>query len=231
MNATERNFLENTDLFTGLPENALADAANCAKCRKLGGRQILFHQGDPAEHIFLLRAGRLKLVQYNESGDEVIIRYIGPNEFTAMVSVLENAVYPVTAEVIQSGEALFWDRNTMRRLMRDYPGIAVHALEMVLKQLGEIQERFKEVSTEIVEKRIARTLARFIRHSGIKTAEGILIDIPMSRKDLADFTGTTFYTVSRVMSSWERSQWIRTENRKILVLNPHALISFAEDFA
>ncbi len=53
----------------------------------------------------------------------------------------------------------------------------------------------------------------------------------MSRKDLADFTGTTFYTVSRVMSSWERSQWIRTENRKILVLNPHSLISFAEDFA
>ncbi len=170
MNATDRNFLENTGLFSGLPENAIADAANCAKCRKLAVRQILFHQGDPAEHIFLIRAGRLKLVQYNESGDEVIIRYIGPNEFTAMVSVQENAVYPVTAEVIQSGEALFWDRSTMRRLMKDYPGIAVHALEMVLKQLGEIQERFKEVSTEIVEKRIARTLGRFILHSGIKTA-------------------------------------------------------------
>ena len=84
------------------------------------------------------------------------------------------------------------------------------------------------MQTERVEQRIARSLLRIMKQSGRKTEEGILIDFRLSRQDLADYTGTTMYTVSRTLSSWEQRGWIVSGRERIVVANPHALVTFAE---
>jgi len=81
---------------------------------------------------------------------------------------------------------------------------------------------------ERVEQRLARALLRFMNQAGRKTTEGILIDFRLSRQDLADYTGTTLYTVSRTLSSWEKQGWIASGRERIVVIDPHALMLFAE---
>jgi CRP-like cAMP-binding protein len=88
--------------------------------------------------------------------------------------------------------------------MTVYPQIAINLLGTVVERLDDIQNRYLELQTERVEQRIARSLLRIMKQSGRRTEEGILIDFRLSRQELADYTGTTLYTVSRTLSSWEK---------------------------
>jgi CRP-like cAMP-binding protein len=67
-----------------------------------------------------------------------------------------------------------------------------------------------------------------MKQSGRKTDEGILIDFRLSRQDLADYTGTTLYTVSRTLSSWAKKGWVRSGRDRILITDPHALVTLVE---
>jgi CRP-like cAMP-binding protein len=67
-----------------------------------------------------------------------------------------------------------------------------------------------------------------MRRAGSKLPEGIRIDIPLSRQTIADYSGTTQYTVSRTLSVWEKNGWIKSGREQIVITNPHALVLFAE---
>ena len=67
-----------------------------------------------------------------------------------------------------------------------------------------------------------------MRSAGSKTSEGIQIAIPLSRQNIAGYAGTTLFTVSRTLRTWEKEGWIKSGRERITVTDPHALVSFAE---
>ncbi|GAB6909525.1 hypothetical protein JCM12296A_53700 [Desulfosarcina cetonica] len=176
----------------------------------------------------MVTKGQLKLTKLNENGKIVTIRYVGSGELTAAVAVIKNGVYPVTAESVQETEVVGWSQPTMMELMRQFPEIAINLLGVILSRIEDIQQRYLEVCTEQVDQRIARSLLRLMRWKGNKNKKGVLIDIPLSRQSLADYSGTTLYTVSRTLSAWEKKGWIETGRERIIVTDPHALVAFAE---
>jgi len=91
-----------------------------------------------------------------------------------------------------------------------------------------LTEQDLELCTERVEQRIALTLLRLLRSAGVKTSEGIYIDIPLGRQNIADYTGTTLYTVSRTLSSWEKRGWIKSSRERVVITDPHSLVQFSE---
>jgi CRP-like cAMP-binding protein len=84
------------------------------------------------------------------------------------------------------------------------------------------------MSTEQVERRIAHTLLRLVKQAGRKTAQGIEIDFPISRQDIAEMTGTTLHTVSRTLSAWETQGLVEGGRQRIVVCDPHRLFMLAE---
>jgi CRP/FNR family transcriptional regulator, nitrogen oxide reductase regulator len=219
-----------SDLFVGIEEDKFSDIFSFNDRRIYEPGATLFCEGNPAVKSYLVLKGRLKLSKLHEDGKEAIVRYINPGEMTAAVSVFNGKGYPVTAQAVGICEAVGWNRETMLELMAAYPQIAINLLGMVVDRLDDIQSRYLELQTERVEQRIARALLRIMKQSGRKTDEGILIDFRLSRQDLADYTGTTLYTVSRTLSKWEKKGWVRSGRERIVVADPHALVSFAENF-
>ena len=116
----------------------------------------------------------------------------------------------------------------MLNLMAAYPRIAINLLCTVVERMDDIQSRYLELRAERVEQRIARALLRIMKQSGRKTGQGVLIDFRLSRQDLADYTGTTLFSVSRTLSNWEKKGWIASGRERIVVADPHALVTFAE---
>lgn len=220
--------LHGSEIFKGLTSEQFAGLLKKGRGIKLPPKRVLFCQGDPAERCFLVNRGRLKLTKLNEQGKEVIFRYIGTGELTAAITVLKNWMYPVTAESIEETEITGWDKPTMVELMREFPDIAINLLGIVLERIDDVQHRYLEVCTEHVDQRIARSLLRFMRRAGSKTPEGIHIGIPLSRQNIADYSGTTLYTVSRTLSAWEKKGWIQSGREQIIVTDPHALVQFSE---
>jgi CRP-like cAMP-binding protein len=223
------DILRKSSLFKGITDSVLEILIDAGSVKKFKTGEFLFRQGEPAHTIFLILAGRLKLVQLNEKGEEVILRYIGPGESTAAVSTLSGLPYPVTSEVVQEGKAIRWNGSILRSLMQKHPQIALNVLDIVIERLVEVQNRFLELSTERVEQRIARTLLRLMRRGGSKTKAGVRIDFPLSRQDIAEHSGTTIYTVSRTLSSWAKRGFLKTSREKIIISDLHALVSISED--
>jgi len=220
--------LQKHDVFQGVPSEDYDAVIQSGFGKRLQSKSILFHQGDPAKKCYLVNRGRLKLTKLNEQGKEVILRYIGAGELTAAVAVIKNLDYPVTAESVDETDVTGWDKQTMMQLMRRYPDITINLIGIILERLEDIQNRYLELCTERVEQRIALTLLRLMRSAGSKTSEGIYIDIPLGRQNIANYTGTTLYTVSRTLSTWEKKGWIKSGRERIIVTNPHSLVQFSE---
>jgi len=219
---------DRSDVFERLTDQQLASIVQKGRAVKLRPKSILFHQGEPAQSCFMVKHGHLKLTQLNEQGKEVIFRYIGSGELTAAIAVLKKWTYPVTAEAIEETEVVGWDKPTMVELMHQYPDIAINLLGIVLERIVDVQDRYLEACSEHVDQRIARSLLRLMRRAGSKIPDGIHIDIPLSRQNIADYSGTTLYTVSRTLSAWEKKGWIQSGRERIVVKDPHALVQFSE---
>ncbi len=219
-----QNSIAQSDLFKDIPKSQAVEILNTGIQKTLQKHDILFHQGDSAQNCYFLLSGRLKLTKLHEDGGEAVIRYIGPEGLAAAAVVLKGNQYTVTAKAIEEQTVVVgWGKNMLLQLMHQYPQVAVNILSIVLERLDEMQKRFLEMSTEQTERRLARTLLGIMRHAGTKTDKGIRIDLDLSREDLADFTGTTHYTVSRILSDWARKGWIVTIRRQVTVMDAHAL--------
>ena len=220
--------LHESEIFKGLTGKQFTDLIEKGRRVKLQPKSILFHQGDPAVSCFLVQRGRLKMTKLNEQGKEVIFRYIGAGELIAAVALLKNRNYLLTAESTEETDVTGWDKPAMMHLMHRYPDISINLLGIILERIDDVQHRYMEVCTERVNQRIARSLLRLMRRAGLKTRDGVQIDIPLSRQNIADYTGTTLYTVSRTLSAWEKKGWIQSGRERITIANPHALVQFAE---
>lgn len=222
------DIFQKTDLFEGLSTDQHDKIIKSGFHLVLKPKSILFHQGDPAKIFYMINSGRLKLTKLNEQGKEVIMRYIGAGELTAAITSLKDWEYPLTAESIEDTEVIGWDKAGVLNMIETYPKIAINLLNIVLTRIDDIQHRYLELSTERVEQRIARTLLRLMRSAGLKKPEGILINLPLSRQNIADFSGTTLFTVSRTLSAWEKKGWIKSGREKITITAPHSLVLLSE---
>ncbi|MCE7938967.1 Crp/Fnr family transcriptional regulator [bacterium] len=217
------------DLFRGLDDDVLG--ATMAASRRVacqaGG--FLFHQGETAATFYILVHGRVRLSHVTAEGHQVVMRFFNPGDAIGIVAVLAQARYPASAEVIEAADTLAWDGAAFNALMERFPALSYNGLKLVAHRMGEYQDRVRELATERVERRIARALLRLVSQSGRRTDAGIVIDIPLSRQDLAEMTGTTVYTVSRTLAAWEEHGIVRSARKRVTVADPHRLVVIAED--
>jgi CRP-like cAMP-binding protein len=95
----------------------------------------------------------------------------------------------------------------------------MNAIQTIGKRLEEAHTRIREMSTEEVERRVAHAVLRLARQAGKKEEDGIRIDFPITRQDIAEMTGTTLHTVSRILSNWEGQGFVRGGRQKLTVIS------------
>ncbi len=231
MDDAQAELLGRVALFSSLDRGALQHVASAAHLRQVGAGSTFFREGDQATSFFVVQAGSIKLTQLTPEGHQVVLRLIGPGDAFGGIAVFAATTYPVTAEAVTDVSAFEWPGDVMGALMERYPRLAIGALRFVAARLHELQVQYRQLATERVERRIARALVRLTQQAGRRTDGGILIDLPLSREDIAQMTGTTLYTVSRVLSRWEADGILDTGRQRIVVVKAHALMSVADDLA
>lgn len=216
-------------LFQNLDSEALANILQSASRRHFASGAFIFYQEDQAITFYILIRGSVRMSQITPEGHQVIVHFFGPGQGVGIIAALGQFAYPLTAEAVEECLFLVWDQDLMTRLMEKHPRLAVNAARMLAVRFRELQDRYKELATERVERRVARTLLRLTKQLGQKVDGGILINMPLSRRDLAEMTGTTLYTVSRIISKWEQDGLVKTGREQIIICAPHDLVIIAED--
>jgi CRP/FNR family transcriptional regulator, nitrogen oxide reductase regulator len=218
-----------TPPFQDLAPSELDEVRQAAHLRHFEHQGFFYYQDDPATNFYILLEGQVRLSEVTLEGHQVLVRFVSPGEAIGIIAVLKNSVYPLAAQAVEDCRALAWDSTALEQLMERFPRIAINGLRLVSRRWHELEERYRELATEQVERRIAQTLLRLVRQVGHKVEDGILIDLPLTRRDLAEMTGTTHYTVSRILSRWEQEKLIETGRGRVLICYPHGLARIAED--
>ncbi len=219
--------LRRVAVFANATDDDLALILANSITRSLEEGEYFFFQGDEADYLYVLISGQVKLLQGNPSGQQVNLRTIYPWQmFGALGVVREEATYPASAQALEDSTALAISSLILKDMMRTRPYLSLGLMQIMTAYIQEMQQRYRELATEHVQQRIARALVRLVSLSGQK-ADGA-IELDFSRQDFAEMSGTTLYTVSRVLTEWERQGWITSGREHIRILEPHALVRIAE---
>lgn len=212
-------------LFAGLSDSAYAEIA-AAACERLVARgETIFCEEDAVQSVLVITSGRIKITQLSQSGKEVILRVEAAGEVVDALGLSAGETHLISAQVIQAGSLLSWDPATFEEFTHRYPEISRNATRILGERLRVLQERFRDIATERVPQRLARLLLSLLEREN----EGRPFSVDFSQEELAQMTGTTLFTVSRVLCVWASRGIIQPERKVILVENLPGLVALAHE--
>jgi CRP-like cAMP-binding protein len=227
--ADDYAYLSLSALFRNLARTDLQGLARSAHERTVHRRGLFFRQGDQATEVFFLTAGLVKLVRTDPHGRSVILRLIAPMEpFGERVLALGGGVRLASAEALERCRALAWDGATLLQFILSHPTVSRNALRLLEDRVEAERDRLQDFMSPDVRRRLARLLLRLGQYVGRKTRRGTVIDVPFSRRDLAELTITSPYTVSRILAEWRRLEIVDALRTRIIVRDRERLAAIAE---
>lgn len=208
-------------LFAGLSEGELDGIDKRMVSLSWAEGDRLYMAGDPADYLYVMAAGQVKALQSAPNGQEAIVEILAPGDLFGGLSVLGRPVYAETAEALVTTCALRIDTRTFREVLLEYPQVALRVLDDVAALLGGARSAASQHATSTVAQRVATTLLRLADKFGQPggSGDGILIQLPLSRADLAAMTGSTPESVSRAMSRLRKDGIIDSGRRWTSVLD------------
>ena len=216
-------------LFTGLAQRELFEIATCARARTFARDELLFMQGQQVRNLVLIQTGSVKLTQLSPSGNEVILWMNGPGEAVGVPAETAPVSHTCSARAMEHCRALTWEYSRLQQLLTQYPQIRNNINQILSNRLNELEERFREIATEKVAKRLALALLRLLRQIGKISHAGV--EVSLSREELAQMTGTTLFTISRILSKWGEEGFVLPRRESVVVRDAQRLISVgSEDF-
>ncbi|HWP16909.1 MAG TPA: Crp/Fnr family transcriptional regulator [Xanthobacteraceae bacterium] len=229
MAALDRSVIEKLPLFAGLGAAELDAILSEARSARYAKNTAVFEQGADVHSFFLLLHGHVRATKTTPAGEQIVVRYVTPGEIFGVAPAIGLKTYPATATAVDDSVVLAWPSAAWPRLVQQHPALATNTLQTVGSRLQETHTRVMEMSTQQVERRIAHALLRLAKQAGRKVEQGVEIDFPISRQDIAEMTGTTLHTVSRTLSAWESRGLVESGRQRIVLRDPHRLFGLAED--
>jgi CRP-like cAMP-binding protein len=215
--------LSQLPFFDGLPKIAIININQRFVERGFIAGETIYFAGDPAGHLYVVADGKIKLLRHSSSGKDVLLDLLTLGEFFGSLSSLEDDRYPDTAQAQTAACVLSIRSEGFRGILDEYPQAALKVLDITAERLKSAHETIRQLSAFPVEKRIAHTLLKLAGKIGRKDAVGLLIEVPLSRDDLAEMAGTTTETASRIMSQFQKDglvesgrQWVAIKDLRRL---------------
>jgi CRP-like cAMP-binding protein len=206
-------------LFAGLPDDVATLLLSNATTRQATARAVIFHQGDAPTHLLQVVSGFVRMTQVNPDGTPTTLRIMRPGELLGCVAAVQQFAYPATATAMHDSTLLAWRSNQLLALMNAHPAIMRNVLHIVGARTKDMVHRVFELSGKCVEQRVAAALLRLAQQAGAETDDGIRIEFPVTREDLATMAGLTYFTISRTLSGWQRKGFVKNGRQRMTILD------------
>jgi CRP-like cAMP-binding protein len=212
--------IEGFALFAEVPPADCKAILSAAREKRFEKRETIFSEGDPVLHVTMIVSGIVKVTQMGLNGNEVILRLNAAGEIVGSYRVCVNCSHSATARAVQSCVARVWDATVFEKLLARIPTFRRNTVLALEERLREMEQRFREVSKEKVELRLSSELVRL-------SEQLHRLEITLSRAEMAQLTGTTLPTVSRLLGRWQSFRIVKVQRESVLVLNLAALVKLS----
>jgi CRP-like cAMP-binding protein len=213
-------------LFADIALNDRSQIIAAARERQFSRGQTIYIEGDSLRHFVLLTSGSAKMLQFGLDGSAVILRLCGPGDLVGTPGLSSQQKCRSTSQALTSCSSFVWDRGVFEILAKRHPTLRLNLAFILHKQLGDMEDRFREISTEPVASRLSRQILRLVECVGIPSNGSI--EIKITREELGQLVGTTLFTVSRLLSKWDRQDIVTTRREGFSVYNLKALAALVD---
>lgn len=189
---------------------------------------VLFQQGERPACIYALSSGGIRMTHCTSSGQHINMAILAPGAVFDLGALINNRPYLSHGEALNTCVVYAWDWAYFHQLRMRDAVLNGWVTRLLATQFSRLQVRLSELMTESVEQRIAHCVMRLARAFGTQTADGLLIDLPLTRRDLANQIGARLETVSRVIRGWERAGIVISKRERLWLLRQDDIATIAE---
>lgn len=212
--------LERVQLFAGLDRDTLERLATGLRTRRFRRNEVLFHQGDPGDSLFIVTAGAVKIVLPSEEGDEAILATVRPGAFFGELALLDGAPRSATAVAMEPTETLILPRDRFRLLIDTEPATRDALLAALAGELRRLTDHVEELHFLDMTGRMAARLLRLAHGAGAVAPDGsVRLDGPYTQGDLASMIGATRQSVNKLLGQFVDDGLIRVDPDAIVIVD------------
>lgn len=207
-------------LFAALDTAGIEALARETRIRRFRRGEVIFHQADPGDALFIMLSGLVKISLPAETGDEAILATLRPGDFFGELALLDGAPRSATATALEATETAVLARDRFRELIANDAGIRDTFLTALARELRRLTTHVEELHFLDIAGRLAARLARLAEEQGRPQPDGsIRLDGPLTQSDLAAMVGCTRQSVNKLLGLYAGDGLIRLDRDAIVVLD------------
>jgi len=226
--ADARAILSRSFLFSKLSERELDELISLGMPRKIAREQVIFTRGSPSDRMFAVLQGRVRVVSYSDTGNEIIFRILEPGEVFGEIGVLDEGERTATAIATDACELLVLERKALlARLLRS-PELALKLLAALAGRLRTTTELLEDLLFLNVPVRLAKKLLALAQTHGRDVGSGRHIEMRLTQEVLGNLIGTSRVSINQQMRAWKERGLIDMERGSVTLLDLDSLELIAE---
>ncbi len=204
-------------VFEQLSGEELEALANAAIRKRYSRGDMIFTQGQRADEMFLIKAGRVKLTKITEDGEEMTLDIRQGGDFIGENALNEEIDYPVGAVCIEETLTCGFTRQKFERLVMERPSIGLQVIKNLSRRIDALTGRIGNMSLTNLEERLYRVLVNVAREHGVKSAGGLKILFPLTHEEMSFLVGAHRVSITRAIKALKESGRVMQEGRNLIV--------------
>lgn len=212
-----------------LEESLREEARELFKPESFDREQYIFIDQDEATHLYLVEEGVVEANIVHGDGKLYILDFLYPGQVFGEGALYEEGAYSYSAVAREDSKVWRVSWDDLQWLASRDSLFALHLIRLVVRKLDRSVYKERCIAGEKVERRIACVLLKMVNERGISDKCGLVLDTPLTNRDIAGLVGSTEETVSRIMSRLKKEGIMATEGKLLVVKDKEALLAYFDD--
>jgi CRP/FNR family transcriptional regulator, cyclic AMP receptor protein len=213
----ETTYFKQVSFFTDLPEEEIQALSSATKRRTFRSGEVIFHRDDPGQVLYMIKEGKVKICIISPDGQEVSLAVLGKGEYFGEFALLDGLPRSTDAVALEKVECYTLQRSDFLNAIQKNPKIAILVLEALSKRLRATDNMVEDLIFLDVYGRVAKKLLELAETHGVKTEEGVVIDVRLTQQELASMVGASRESVNKVLGYFTDKKFISTDKHRITI--------------
>lgn len=218
------SILEKAPFLAALSTSRRRTLLDTARPRKFKRGEVLFHQDDPGDSLFLVQSGAVKLVLPGSDGKEKLLRVLGPGDVLGEMAIIDGAPRSATAVAMKATTTVSVRREPFVEALTAEPQAALRLCSILVQKLRTTTEALEDATFLDVPGRLAKALLDMAAKSGERAPDGsITFELTMTQQEMADLIGGTRARVNEHLQAFARLGWLELDRSSVTIIKPQLL--------
>lgn len=215
--------LRRSPLFAALDEQASAELLSSMTPLRMDRGDVLFHEGDPGDRLYVITEGKVKLGRTSYDGRENLLAILGPGEMFGELSLFDPGPRTATATAVAETQLVGLGTESLHGYLVARPQASYTLLAALARRLRRTNESLADLVFTDVPGRVAKALLELSQRFGRPVDEGIMVAHDLTQEELAQLVGASRETVNKALADFATRGWIKLEARAVLLMNTERL--------